>query len=188
MVTLHGQEWLRGLRDTDTDPNSLHIYFVSRRATCLQPRVHIWKPILHVMCHYQLSRESREARKGGRDAVLLFSSTLLLFSITKWRRGPPDDAPGQAVFSLVNTRLWQSLRLQSHTSKNHTLTFPHWWACCVASLMRHSGPNSSKGQLIFKQEQTGSVSQGGVGPLWHCCDFMATVKWIIGQHNHGERT
>lgn len=37
METPHGQEWLRGLWDTDTDPIRSHAHFVSQRATCLQP-------------------------------------------------------------------------------------------------------------------------------------------------------
>lgn len=49
MVTPRGQEWLRGLRDTDTDPNSLHTYFVSRRAARAQPRAHVREPAPRVM-------------------------------------------------------------------------------------------------------------------------------------------
>lgn len=60
MVTPRGQEWLRGLRDTDTDPNSLHTYFVSRRASFVQPCVHIGEPIPCVMMPLPIITESQD--------------------------------------------------------------------------------------------------------------------------------
>lgn len=163
MVTPRGQEWLRGLRSTDTDPNSLHVYFVSRRDTCLQPRVHICKPILRVMAPLPIITESPEAWNGGRDAALLIYLRRCSFQL-------PDEEEDHLMTLRGKLRppFPSSLQFRSHTWQI-SFTFPHWWASSVASLVRHLGPNTSKRQLICKWGLTGGVSQDCVGLLWHRC-------------------
>lgn len=75
MVTPRGQEWLRGLRDTDTDGNGSHTYFVSTRVTCLQACVHIRDaiPCDGATTNYHRITGLSAAWNGGRAAALLFS-------------------------------------------------------------------------------------------------------------------
>lgn len=179
MVTPRGQEWLRGLWDTDTDPNSLHTYFVSRRTTCLQPCVHIQYVSLYCVWwrHCRLSQYHRiiSGVKWWEGCSLVVFFTLLALFNYQMKKGTAWwCSRANCVFPSERTLLLVSPISVTYFT-NHILTFPHWWACRVASLVRHSGPNSSKGELIFEiRARTGSIWQDRAGP-----SFLAP-PWFQG--------
>lgn len=183
MVTPRGQEWLRGLRDTDTDPNSLHTYFVSRRATCLQPCVHIREPIPCEMVPLPIITESqdyqwRETVGGLQPCCFLYTAALFNYQMRKgttwWRSRANCVFPLNAPFS-------SSLPFQSHTSQ---ITFSHFHIdepaglrhLCVIQVQTHLKDScflNKSGQAAFHRT---------AGLLWHRRDFKAMLKWIIPHH------
>lgn len=140
MVTPRGQEWLRGLWHTDTDPNSLHTYFVSRKASRATLRAQMWAYTVRE-CATTDGRipELSAAWNGGRAAALLFSLRCCSFQLPDEEGDGQMTLQGKLCFPFPTTRPSPRRSRFSHIlrkSHSHISTLMSLLGCVTSASFR----------------------------------------------------